>query len=869
MDDKQIKQQLRQNAQKTPDKFYPTSTFKQLGLDRYRCSNCGNYFWSAAERDVCGEPECCGGYSFIGDTPAKEKMDYIQVWQNFSKMFKRQGYTQIKRYPSVARWNPTMDFTIASIAGFQPYVVSGEIKPPANPLVIPQFCIRFSDIENVGITGRHYTGFTMMGQHAFIPSKDYDQDKYFNDIFTWLTKGMKLPKEELVFHEDAWGGGGNFGPSIEFFSRGLELGNQVYMQYERDVKGSLKDLDIKVLDMGMGQERPAWFTHGTETSYEANFGPVVSHLYRRSGISPDRDMLKKFLPYSGHLNLDEVDDINKTWNMIAKKTGYDVRQLKDNILPLSGIYSICDHTRSLLVALTDGALPSNVGGGYNLRALYRRSLDFINRYGWDIDLNDVCRRHAKYLKPQYPELSDNLGEVSEILDVEKKKYYATKEKSQRIVTGLAGKKITTSKLIELYDSNGISPEMLKSSGLKVDVPDDFYALVTERHEKNSHKTKTMKTDKLNLGNIKNTEQLYFDDYLKTDFSAEVAKIIGNDVILDKTCFYPTSGGQAHDTGTINGIKVKDIFKQGAIIIHTLGSKPDFKEGDIVKGVIDKERRIQLSQHHTATHIINGAARKVLGEHIWQAGAEKTEKKARLDITHYDLLTPEQIKAIEKESNDIINKNMPVSSMQLSKDVAEKRYGTRLYQGGAVPGAVLRVIEIKDFDVEACGGTHVKNTGEVGCIKIIGTRKIQDGVIRLEFVAGKKTDEKTDDLKKMIVDISKVLGTVKKEDIVPNCKGLFSTWKELRKIAGIAGYAKRIKKTDPEKYKAMSENVREMYTKYQLRTTPVRSEKVIGDEKLIAQLMRLLNVQREHLAKTVKRFQKEVNDFKRLIDDVVN
>ncbi|MCK5594313.1 MAG: alanine--tRNA ligase, partial [Candidatus Aenigmarchaeota archaeon] len=304
MDDKDIKKRLRKDAQKTPDRFYPTTTFKQLGLDRYRCSNCGNYFWSAVERTVCGEPECCGGYSFIGDTPAKEKMDYIQVWDKFQKMFKKQGYTPIKRYPSVARWNPTMDFTIASIAGFQPYVVSGEIKPPANPLVIPQFCMRFSDIENVGITGRHYTGFTMIGQHAFVPSKDYDQDKYFGDIFTWLTKGMKLPKEELVFHEDAWGGGGNFGPSIEFFSRGLELGNQVYMQYERDVAGNLKDLDIKVLDMGMGQERPAWFTHGTETSYEANFGPIVSHLYKKSGMHPDRDMLKRFLPYSGYLNLD-------------------------------------------------------------------------------------------------------------------------------------------------------------------------------------------------------------------------------------------------------------------------------------------------------------------------------------------------------------------------------------------------------------------------------------------------------------------------------------------------------------------------------------------------------------------------------------
>ena len=131
-----------------------------------------------------------------------------------------------------------------------------------------------------------------------------------------------------------------------------------------------------------------------------------------------------------------------------------------------------------------------------------------------------------------------------------------------------------------------------------------------------------------------TEILYFNNYLKTEFEAKVIDINDNDVILDKTCFYPTSGGQLHDLGTLGGIPIRYIFKQGAVVVHELISKPTFKPGDIVDGNIYKKRRIQLSQHHTATHIINGAARKVLGEHIWQAGAEKTETKARLDITHY-------------------------------------------------------------------------------------------------------------------------------------------------------------------------------------------------------------------------------------------
>ena len=868
MDDKKIKGRLRKKAQENPDNYYPTSTFRELGLSRHRCRVCGNYFWSASERDVCGEPECSGGYSFIGDSPAKEKMDFIQVWQRFSKMFKNKSYTPIKRYPSVARWNPTMDFTIASIAGFQPYVVSGEIKPPANPLVIPQFCMRFGDIENVGITGRHYTGFVMIGQHAFMPSKDYNQAEYFSDIFTWLTKGMKLPKEELVFHEDAWGGGGNFGPSIEFFSRGLEIGNQVYMLYEKDAKGNLNDLDIKVLDMGMGQERCSWLSHGTETSYEANFGPVVSYLYKKSGIRPDRQMLKKFLPYSGHLNIDEVADINKTWQSIAKKTGYPVKDLKNNIIPLSGIYSICDHTRSLLVALTDGALPSNAGGGYNLRVLYRRSLDFINKYGWDIDLLDVCKRHAQYLKPQYPELSDNLDEVAEILEVEKKKYYATKEKSQRIVQSLQGKNITDAKLVELYDSNGISPEMLNSAGLKISVPADFYNLVTQRHEKNVSKTKTLKEEKFDISGIKNTQTCYFDNYLKIDFKAKVMKIIGNNVILDKTCFYPTGGGQVHDLGTLGGMPVIDIFKQGAVVIHQLDRKPAFKPGDTVEGKIEKNRRIQLAQHHTATHIINGAARKVLGEHIWQAGAEKTEKKARLDITHYDSLTPEQIQKIEDLSNKAIASGIKVESLILPKDEAEKKYGFRLYQGGAVPGATLRVVKIDDFDIEACGGTHVKSTDEVKCIKILGTKKIQDGIVRLEFVAGKRTEKKKEDFKNIVGDISKTLGGISRDEIVPQCSILFHDWKELRKIAGLAGFAKRIEKTDPEKYAGIISNTKQMYSGYKSEGKKAAKGNTENDEQIINSLMQQFRVQREYLVKTVKRFRKESDEFRKLIDNVV-
>ncbi|RMF89906.1 MAG: alanine--tRNA ligase [Methanobacteriota archaeon] len=737
VDEKRIKAAFKERASREPERYYPVEVLKEEGFSRGVCSNCGTAFWSVEPREVCGEPDCSGGYSFIGDSPARRKMDFIETWREFSRLFEGLGYTAIQRYPVAARWRDDTDFVQASIYDFQPYVVSGEIEPPANPLVVPQFCLRFNDIDNVGYTGRHYTGFVMIGQHAFEPPERYAPADYLRDIYRWLVEGMGLPKEEVQFHEDAWAGGGNMGPSMEFFSRGLEIGNQVYMQY--DIRtGTPRELSIKVLDMGMGQERPAWFTHGTATSYEANFGGAIRNLYRATGISPDQGMIERFLPYSGLLNFDEAEDIDRTWKLIASKTGIELRTLKEEVVPLAGLYSVADHTRSLLVALADGALPSNVGGGYNLRSLLRRALDIISTQGWNLELIDVCSWHADYLRPQYPELSEHLDEVSEILSVEERKHQATKRKSRQIVASIKGE-VDLNRLITLYDSQGITPQMLTDAGLNVTVPSDFYAEVARRHEKTGSKAQTRKEIELPLEGLPGTEILYYDDYLLLEFEARVLKVLDSRyVVLDRTAFYPTSGGQLHDIGTIEGCRVTDIFKQGNVVVHVVEGA-SFREGQTVSGRIERERRLQLAQHHTATHIINGVARELLGEHIWQAGAEKTLEKARLDITHYEALSPQLLEEIERRANEVVAGGLPVQSRILRRDVAEREYGFRLYQGGAVPGKELRIVRIDELDVEACGGTHLKNSSEAGIIKVIGSTKIQDGVVRLEYAAGEAAE----------------------------------------------------------------------------------------------------------------------------------
>lgn len=832
--DKEVKKEFKLAASKEPDKYYATSVLKEQGFIRKKCA-CGTYFWSVVESQAtCGDPACSGGFRFFQGNPTKKKLDYIQTWLEFSKLFRKLGYTPIQRYPVVARWRTDTDFVQASIYDFQPFVVSGEVKPPANPLVVPQFCLRFNDVDNVGITGSHYTGFVMIGQHAFMPPQEFNQAKYFSDIHTWLTKGLGLPLHEITYHEDAWAGGGNFGPSMEFFSRGLELGNQVYMQYENALSGP-KKLNINVLDMGMGHERNAWFTQGTSTSYETTFPTVCKLLYKKTGIVVDLDSIQRFLPYASYLNADEVEDLNKTWQFVAHKINIDMYELKKKILPLAALYSVGEHSRSLLFALADGALPSNVGGGYNLRVILRRALQFIDSHGWDISLSELAVKHAQYLRSLFPELEEHLPEVTKILDYEKIKYGNAKQKSRQLVEKLFKQNVVidTKKLLELYDAQGISPELVKQEGLhlgkEIKVPDDFYGRVAELHdrqENKQHDTQTKKEVQLDLTGIPETNGLYFQEFLLTKSTGKVLKIIDKYVILDETVAYPTSGGQLHDIGAINGVEMVDVFKQGNIIVHVMKEKPQhFEEGDHVTVSVDFERRKQLAQHHTATHIINYASRKVLGRHINQAGARKTPEKATIDITHYTALTDEEMKKIEDEANHIIKSGIPIVKKFYPRDEAEKMFGMDIYQGGVVPGKMLRIVDIKGVDVECCGGTHLDNTSQAEEIKLLKSTKISDGIVRITFTAGKAAKSEVQGEKTVLSSLASTL-QCEISQIPGRAQELFTLWKDVVK-----------------KKKAVENK--------QLQST----EKFEGD--VLQKTCEILKTQQEYLVKTVERFKKEI------------
>jgi len=805
------KDSLRKQFQKDWKKYYNLEFFQQEGFVRKKCRSCGMSFWTKNKRQsTCNQSECIGGFTFIGKSPAKHKMDYEETWTEFSNIMTKQGYTEIPRYPVIARWRDDTWFTQASIYCFQPFVVSGEVKPPANPLIIPQPSLRFNDIDNVGVTGSHYTTHIHMGQHAFMSPQSFKPSEYLKHIYVWLTEGMKIPGEELTFNEDVWMGGGNAGPCLEYFSRGLELGNQVYMLY-KVVGNSLKPLNINVLDHGAGLERAAWFTNGTPTSYEVAFDPVDKKWVKKLGIKQDKKLFSKYAQYAGLLNVDEVKDIDKAWQTVARKVKVSPDNLKEAILPMRAFYSILDHARTLMFAIGDGALPSNSGGGYNLRFILRRALRFKEQYNWDMDLAEVMwdlaraftgdqprrftglaegseRRAAEELietgiQPMFTRLTEKIPNVEKILRIEEQKYKESKQRAASVMGTMfqKKKKLGTDELITLYDSQGILPEDVQAAAaeqkVKIDVPSDFYSKVAERHMERKHEE-----PKALLGrdtqDLPATQQLFYADEYSKEFEAKVLKILDDQyVILDKTLFYPTSGGQQNDTGTINGKPVVNVERWGNVIVHYV-EKPNFRPGQFVVGKLDWPRRLQLMRHHDATHVINGISRRVLGDHIWQAGSEKTPEKARLDITHYANLTKEELQKIERLANEVVLAGSSIKKLIMKKNEAEKKYGFRLYQGGAVPGAEIRVI-LSDIDVEACGGTHLNNTMEIGPIKILGSKKIQDGVVRLEFVAGARALDEMQKESKILTDSATVF-SIPEEQLPKTCERFFNEWKAQRK-----------------------------------------------------------------------------------------
>jgi len=710
-----------------PERYYNVKLFENQGFERKSCLTCKRFYWTIDENRTNCPAHSDDTYSFIGNPPTTKRFDYTQAWKEVESFFVKNGHTSVSRYPVVCRWRDDLYFTIASIVDFQRVMGSKVVfEFPANPLVVPQTCLRFKDLENVGITGRHFSSFCMIGQHSIPNSHGYWKDECVDLDYRLVTEQFGVDKKEVVFVEDVWEGGGSFGSSLEFFVKGLELGNAVFTEFQGDLS-NYKTLDQQIIDMGAGLERFAWLTMGTPTAYDCCFGPITNNLLQQAGIDKNDELLVTYFTKIAK-HLEQFSNLSEVRKNAIRSAGLSDEQINKIIIPVEGIYLIVDHIRTLIFAISDGALPSNVGGGYNLRMMLRRIISTMDRLSLKLDMNEIIDAQVDYLKNTYPELEKTREDIKTIIGIESGRYENSKLRMEKIVSKL-NQKPTVDDLIRLYESDGVTPDYLKEMKVISDIPSTFYSRLSELHQSK----KQREQDQVSLEGLPETELLYYGDDPK-EFDAKVLKSFDKYVVLDKTSFYARGGGQEPDHGTIENFEVVDVSKHGNIIVHELKNGIP-KEGSAVSCVVNSKRRDDITKNHTSTHILNSSSRSVLGSWVWQHSAFKEEDHARLDITHHSALTDDEITKIEDLANSVVEKNIPVTIENFDRGTAEQKYGFKIYQGGIVPVKSIRIVSIEDFDIEACGGTHVKQTDEIELIKITRTKRIQDGVVRIEFVSG--------------------------------------------------------------------------------------------------------------------------------------
>ena len=785
-----------------PKDEYHVHFFDEYGYVRKLCPACKEYFWTQnPDQKTCGElaPTEPSPYTFINNPLTRKRYSIREMREAFLSFFEKQGHERIKPYPVVARWRDDLYLTHASIIDFQPYVTNGISPPPANPLVISQPCIRLVDVDNTGLTfGRHLTIFEMGGHHAFnYPDKTvYWKDQTVRYHHEFVTKELGIKSEEVVYKEDVWSGGGNAGPDLETVIGGLELATLVFMKF-KVVNGEFVELPIRTVDTGYGIERFTWLSQGSISCFHAVYGPVLNKVLDMAGVSrTDNQLLARMAKLSGIMSLNGTVSRKENRRIMAEKVGISVEELEKTLLPIENAFAVVDHTKCLAFMLSEGIVPSNVREGYLARLLLRRTYRLLRTLAIEEKLLDIVDMQIEFWSKDFPRLKDMQNEILEILSAERDKFEQTLKRGsslvKRIAQGLKSKRISEvplETLTELYDSHGLPPEVVKETaeveGVGVSVPENFYTMVAEKHVQASSSREEGKMTELEsmVSDLPETRMLYYENPYLSEFEARVLKVLnGQHVILEETAFYPEGGGQPADHGylTFNEKRseVVDVQKIGNVIIHVMKG-PSPQEGEKIKGTINWEPRSSYMKHHTSTHVIMGAARRVLGEHVWQAGSQKGAEKSRIDISHFKRLTKEEIGEIERLANQAVIRNIPVETTWMPREQAERKYGFRLYQGGVVPGREIRVVKTGDWDVEACGGTHLENTGEIGFIKIVRTERIQDGVERIVFSAGLPALKAVQENEELLWKVAETLNAPV-EKLVETAERLVKEWKEARR-----------------------------------------------------------------------------------------
>ena len=698
-----------------------------------------------------------------------EKLGLNEIRQMFRDFYVSKGHYPGKSASLIPQNDKSLLIINSGMAPLKNYFAGVE-TPPAKRMTTCQKCIRTGDIDNVGITSRHGTFFEMLGNFSFGDYfkeqslewglefiKDWLKipfDKVWATVYEYddeaveIWKKLGMPEERIVRlgkDDNFWEIGlGPCGPCSEiYFDRGPEYGcgkpdckpgcdcdrylefwNHVFTQFSKEEDGSYSNLEHPNIDTGMGLERMACIMQGVDSIFD-------------------------------------IDTIRHILDGVVAKSGVEY---KDGQAPTDvSIRIITDHLRSITFMIADGIMPSNEGRGYVLRRLLRRAARHGRLLGIQGPfLAELSNKVIEVSGEAYPELVEKKDYIQKLISVEEEKFASTIDQGEEIIRQYveelkaSGKTVLDGeKVFKLYDTFvfplELTEEILAENGCTADT-DGFAANMQKQKElaRTSRKVgedEAWKGSELDI-DVPKTE---FTGYEKLEDEGNVLVLINESglvesveegqkvkIILDKTPFYAEGGGQVNDNGfmsTQNGVvSVEKVEKKDGVFYHS-GTvvKGTLKTGDTILAHVDHIRRNKTARNHTATHLLQKALRTVLGTHVQQAGSMVNDKILRFDFSHFEAVTKEQLAEVEKIVNAVINEFMDVSCKEMSMEEAQAAGAMALF--GEKYGNVVRVVNSGGWSIELCGGTHVRNTGEIGAFKILSEGGVASGVRRIEATTG--------------------------------------------------------------------------------------------------------------------------------------
>ena len=723
-----------------------------------------------------------------------KKYGLNELRRMYLEFFESKGHLKMNRFSLVPHNDNSLLLINAGMAPLKPYFTGQEI-PPCRRVTTCQKCIRTGDIENVGKTARHGTFFEMLGNFSFgdyfkkeaitwsweflTEVLEMDKDRLYpsvyeddDEAFDLWNKMIGIPKERIFRfgkEDNFWEhGSGPCGPCSEiYYDRGekygcgkpdctvgcdcdryMEIWNNVFTQFDNDGKGNYTELEHKNIDTGMGLERLASVVQDVDSIFD-------------------------------------VDTIEALRNKVCEfaNTTYHADEEKDVSIRL-----ITDHIRSSTFMISDGIMPSNEGRGYVLRRLIRRAARHGRLLG--IDGTFLARLSETVIegsKDGYPELEEKKEFIFRVLTQEENQFNKTIDQGLAILTEMeeelangSSKTLKGEDVFKLYDTYGfpvdLTKEILEEKGYRID-EDGFKACMEEQRVKARSARKTtnyMGADATVYDEIDPSISTKFVGYdedtcqskitvLTTDAIVEaIAEGDEATIFVGETPFYATMGGQQGDTGLISTdsaeFEVKDTIKlKGGKYGHVgVVKKGMFKTGDTVTLSIDTTGRADTCKNHSATHLLQKALKKVLGNHVEQKGSLVTPTRLRFDFSHFSPMTDEEIRDVEQIVNEKIAQALPVIIKEMPIEEAKKTGAMALF--GEKYGDIVRVVNMSDYSVEFCGGTHVANTSQIMTFKIVSESGVAAGVRRIEALTGSAVFEYYKDIETKYLEAAKVLKT---------------------------------------------------------------------------------------------------------------